>query len=83
METTKDTNTKIIVEQFLVNDQEIFENNKERYEREFNEKQEKIKKKKEEKERKQVKSLLEDEIKRLETEAKQREQNEITKNNMN
>ena len=79
LETTKDTNTKIIVEQFLVNDQEIFENNKERYEREFNEKQEKIKKKKEEKERKQVKSLLEDEIKRLETEAKQREQNEITK----
>ena len=58
METTKDTNTKIIVEQFLVNDQEIFENNKERYEREFNEKQEKIKKKKEEKEMENEKNII-------------------------
>ena len=79
LETTKDPNTKVIVEQFLINDQEIFENNKERYEKEYNEKQEKIRKKKEEKERKQVKQLLDDEIQKLETEAKHREETEIQK----
>ena len=45
LETTKDKTTKQLVKQFLVDDEDIYLNNKARFEKEFEEKREKERKK--------------------------------------
>ena len=51
LETTKDKTTKQLVKQFLVDDEDIYLNNKARFEKEFEDKREKERKKLEEKEK--------------------------------
>ena len=68
LETTKDKTTKQLVKQFLVDDEDIYLNNKARFEKEFNERREKEKKKLEEKEKQLLAVRLRAQEKQLERE---------------
>ena len=57
LETTKDKTTKQLVKQFLVDDEDIYLNNKARFEKEFEEKREKERKEKEEAEQVELQDL--------------------------
>ena len=68
LETTKDKTTKQLVKQFLVDDEDIYLNNKARFEKEFEEKREKERKKLEEKEKQLLAVRLKAQEKQLEKE---------------
>ena len=68
LETTKDKTTKQLVKQFLVDDEDIYMNNKARFEKEFNERREKERKKLEEKEKQLLAVRLRAQEKQLERE---------------
>ena len=68
LETTKDKTTKQLVKQFLVDDEDIYLNNKARFEKEFEEKREKERKKLEEKEKQLLAVRLRAQEKQLERE---------------
>ena len=68
LETTKDKTTKHLVKQFLVDDEDVYMNNKARFEKEFNERREKERKKLEEKEKQLLAVRLKAQEKQLERE---------------
>lgn len=68
LETTKDKTTKRLVKQFLVDDEDVYLNNKARFEKEFNERREKERKKLEEKEKQLLAVRLKAQEKQLERE---------------
>ena len=68
LETTKDKTTKQLVKQFLVDDEDIYLNNKSRFEKEFEDKREKERKKLEEKEKQLLAVRLKAQEKQLEKE---------------
>ena len=68
LETTKDKTTKQLVKQFLVDDEDIYLNNKARFEKEFEDKREKERKKLEEKEKQLLAVRLKAQEKQLEKE---------------
>ena len=68
LETTKDKTTKHLVKQFLVDDEDVYNNNKARFEKEFNERREKERKKLEEKEKQLLAVRLKAQEKQLERE---------------
>lgn len=68
LETTKDKTTKQLVKQFLVDDEDIYLNNKARFEKEFEEKREKERKKLEEREKQLLAVRLKAQEKQLEKE---------------
>ena len=68
LETTKDKTTKQLVKQFLVDDEDVYLNNKARFEKEFNERREKERKKLEEKEKQLLAVRLKAQEKQLERE---------------
>ena len=68
LETTKDKTTKHLVKQFLVDDEDVYMNNKARFEKEFNERREKDRKKLEEKEKQLLAVRLKAQEKQLERE---------------
>ena len=72
LDTTKDKNTQTVIQNFLVDDHEMFEINKQRYEDEYNNKKEIKRKKQEEKEKRQLKELLDEEIRKLEEKTKKK-----------
>lgn len=72
LDTTKDKNTQTVIQNFLVDDQEMFEINKHRYEDEYNNKKEIKRKKQEEKEKRQLKEILDEEIRKLEEKTKKK-----------
>lgn len=79
LETTKDQQTQLLVQQFLVNDQTVFDQNKKKYIEEFSSKQDKLYKEKIEREKKQVKQILDEEIQKLEKEVDRSEELELQK----
>ena len=84
LETTKDKTTKQLVKQFLVDDEDIYLNNKARFEKEFNERREKEKKKLEEKEKQLLAVRLRAQEKQLEREeAEEGELQELKKEAQN
>ena len=72
LDTTKDKNTQTVIQNFLVDDHEMFEINKQRYEDEYNNKKEIKRKKQEEKEKRQLKEILDEEIRKLEEKTKKK-----------
>ena len=68
LETTKDKTTKQLVKQFLVDDEDLYLNNKARFEKEFEDKREKERKKLEEKEKQLLAVRLRAQEKQLEKE---------------
>ena len=68
LETTKDKTTKQLVKQFLVDDEDIYLNNKARFEKEFEDKREKERKKLEEREKQLLAVRLKAQEKQLEKE---------------
>ena len=68
LETTKDKTTKQLVKQFLVDDEDLYLNNKARFEKEFEDKREKERKKLEEKEKQLLAVRLKAQEKQLEKE---------------
>ena len=84
LETTKDKTTKQLVKQFLVDDEDIYLNNKARFEREFNERREKERQKLEEKEKQLLAVRLRAQEKQLEREeAEEGELQELKKEAQN
>ena len=84
LETTKDKTTKQLVKQFLVDDEDIYLNNKARFEKEFNERREKERKKLEEKEKQLLAVRLRAQEKQLEREeAEEGELQELKKEAQN
>ena len=84
LETTKDKTTKQLVKQFLVDDEDIYLNNKARFEKEFNESREKDRKKLEEKEKQLLALRLRAQEKHLEREeAEEGELQELKKEAQN
>ncbi len=74
LETTKDKTTKQLVKQFLVDDEDIYMNNKARFEKEFNERREKERIKLEEKEKQLLAVRLKAQEKQLEREEAEQEE---------
>ena len=84
LETTKDKTTKQLIKQFLVDDEDIYLNNKARFEKEFNERREKERKKLEEKEKQLLAVRLRAQEKQLEREeAEEGELQELKKEAQN
>ncbi len=77
LDTTKDKNTQTVIQNFLVDDQEMFEINKHRYEDEYNNKKEIKRKKQEEKEKRQLKEILDEEIRKLEEKTKKKNKRKL------
>ena len=80
LETTKDKTTKQLVKQFLVDDEDVYLRNKERFAKEFNERREKEKKNLEEKEKQLLAIRLQAQEKQLEREEAEKEELNELKN---
>lgn len=80
LETTKDKTTKQLVKQFLVDDEDVYLRNKERFAKEFNERREKEKKNLEEKEKQLLAIRLQAQEKQLEREEAEKEELNDLKN---